>query len=139
MHAPAMALNQRIIWNSSSLKQIDEAKKQYLGFKRLKLRMTNADGMTLRKFIPDLEEIIVLKEKITSKVMYILCESGDDRITWNKENGKEAKEAKAEFNKLIDQGYKAYSVNSSGKKNKRIHEFDVDAEEIMMVPKTSRG
>ena len=63
----------------------------------------------------------------------------EGNVIWEKENGKQAKEAKAKFVELLDAGYKAYSVDAKGKKNKRIYEFDIDAEEIIMIPKTSRG
>ena len=40
---------------------------------------------------------------------------------------------------LTKKGYKAYSVDRNGNKNRRIKEFDVDAEEILMIPPTAKG
>ena len=50
-----------------------------------------------------------------------------------------AKEAKAKFEELLGKNYMAFSVDSEGKKNRKIEEFDIDAEEILMVPPTSAG
>lgn len=134
-----LIMDQRIVWNSSHLKQIDEAKKTYLKFKKLGYVITKIDGKVLERFIPSLEELIVKAQKTTKRVMKILNEMGDERLVWEKENGKQAKEAKAKFIKLLDDGYKAYSVDRGGNKNRRIEEFDIDAEEILMVPKTAKG
>ena len=73
------------------------------------------------------------------RVLKILSEAGDERLVWNKEYGQEAKEAKRKFNEFLAKGYKAYSVDSQGKKNRKIEEFDVDAEEILMIPATAKG
>jgi len=140
MTTSEITINERIIWNSSSLKQIDEAKKLYLKWKNKGYKIEDTAGNVVKRFKPAYEELIVLAQKMTKKFMVILCEKGDDdTIVWDKENGKEAKEAKAEFVKLMDKGYKAYSINRRSGKKTRIYEFDVDLEEILMVPKTVRG
>lgn len=140
MSANELIINERIVWNSSSLNQIDEAKKIYLKWKNKGYKIVDTTGNVVKRFKPAYEELIVLAQKITKKFMVILCDKGDDdTIVWDKENGKEAKEAKVEFVKLVDKGYKAYSINRRTNKKTRIHEFDVDLEEILMVPDTVRG
>jgi len=134
-----LVMDQRIPWNSLHLKEIDEAKKTYIKFKKLGYIITKIDGTILEKFSASLEEFIVKAQKTTKKVMKILNDKGDERVVWEKENGKQAKEAKSRFLKLIKDGYKAYSVDRKGEKNRRIEEFDIDAEEILMVPVTAKG
>jgi len=132
-----IAMDQRLVWNQKRLKEIDEAKKLYIRFKRLGHVITLSDKKTIiQRFNPALEEIIVLVKKVTKHEMKILTPEGDERVVWDKDNGYEAKQAKKRFNDLINQGYKAFSVNPSGNKNRKIIEFDVDAEEILLIPET---
>jgi len=137
--AEDLVMNRRVVWDSKHLKQIDEAKSLYRKYKAKGYVIAKADGSPLDRFVPTLEELVILAKKAKKGLMKILCSEGDRRLTWDKENGQEAKEAKAEFLKLIKEGYMALSVNSEGKKNHKIEEFDVDAEEILMVPPTAKG
>ncbi|MBE3085861.1 MAG: hypothetical protein IMZ64_06555 [Bacteroidetes bacterium] len=134
-----LVMDRRIVWDSRKLKEVDEAKATIRDYRSKGYLITKADGTPLDRFIPNLEEVVVKAQKVAKRVMKILCEKGDERLVWDKENGKEAKEAKAKFEDLIAKGHTAYSVDSSGKKNRKIEEFDVDAEEILMVPKTAKG
>lgn len=132
-------MDRRIVWDSMRLKEIDEAKSEIMKFKRAGYEVILADGKPMERFNPRFEEVIVKARKVSKKVLKILCEKGDERIVWDKENGHEAKEAKAKFSEFLKKGYKAYSVDSKGQKNRRIEEFDVDAEEILMIPQTVKG
>lgn len=135
-----LVMDRRIVWHANSLKQIDEAKAIIMGYKRKGYRIVNPDGTDFEKFDPRLEEAVIKAEKIKPKhVMKILCDKGDERIIWDREDGYEAKAAKAKFVELLKKGYKAYSVDHEGNKNRRIDEFDIDAEEVMMIPPTSKG
>ena len=135
-----LVLDRRIMWDKTHLKQIDQAKKEYLKWKRKGYVITLEDKMTvIERFNPAFEEIVVLTRKVTKHVMKILNQEGDERIVWDKENGMEAKQAKERFLKLLKDGWLAYSVDRDGNKNRKITEFDVDAEEILMVPKTAKG
>jgi len=135
-----LIMDTKIVWDKCRLLEIDEAKKRYREFKKEGYVTTLEDKTTvIDRFNPTLEVIVILAKKITRNVIKILTEKGDDRIVWDKENGPEAKQAKNKFNELIDKGYKAYSVNKNSKKNRKISEFDIDAEEILMIPETVRG
>jgi len=132
--------NRHYAWDPRSLREIDEAKSIVLGFKREGYVITLADGETpMDKFLPELAEVIVQARKITQKIMKILNNKGDERIVWDKDDGPEAMMAKERFKDLLKKDYKAYSVDVKGKKNRSIEEFDVDAEEILMIPPTSAG
>lgn len=135
-----IVMNQRIIWDPSRLKQIDEAKKEILKYKRKGHIIVKADGTPLDRFDPSLGEVIIKAAiNLGRHVMMILCDKGDDLIVWDKDNGRQALEAKEKFLELIRKKYRAYSVDNEGKKNKVITEFDVEAEQIIMVPPTSKG
>lgn len=134
-----LVMDRRIVWDSTRLKEVDEAKALVRQYRSEGHVITKADGTPLDRFIPSLEEVVIKAQKIAKSVMKILCEKGDERLVWDKENGKEAKEAKAKFEDLIKRGFTAFSVDPKGKKNRKIEEFDVDAEEILMVPKTAKG
>ena len=140
----ALVMDRRVVWDSKSLKQVDEAKSVVMPYKRAGYEILTVDdegkeGPPMEFFRPYFEAVIIKANKVCGHVMKILCEKGDDRIVWDRENGREAKEAKKKFAELLGKGYKAYSVDANGKKNRRIHEFDVDAEEILMIPKTAKG
>lgn len=134
-----LVMNQRIVWDATHKKQVEEAKQEFLKFKREGYLITDDTGRQIEHFRPHFEELIIVAQGTKKSCMKILSESGDDRIIWDMNNGKEAKEAKAKFVELMKKGYKAYSVDSKGKKNRRIEEFDVEAEEILMVPPTAKG
>jgi hypothetical protein len=134
-----LVMDLRLVWNARKLKEIDEAKTEYRKYKALGYQIVKADGTPLDRFMPALEEIVVKAKKVYQRVLKVLNEKGDERIVWDKENGRQAKEAKAKFEEFLKKNYMAFSVNSKGEKNRKIDEFDVDAEEIMMVPPTSAG
>lgn len=134
-----VALDRRVVWDSSRLREIDEAKTIIMEHKRAGHVILKGDGTVMERFHPSLQEVIIKATKIVRSVMKILDVTGDTRITWDKENGKEALEAKQKFQDLLKQGYKAYSVTASGNKGRRIEEFDVDAQEILMIPETRKG
>ncbi len=134
-----LVLDRRIIWSANNKKEVEQAKREILGFKRQGYLIERNDGSIMENFRPYYEEVIIRAKKVGGHVMKILCQAGDERLTWDCENGREAKQAKKKFQDLITNGHKAYSVDVEGKKNRRIHEFDVDAEEILMVPPTAKG
>lgn len=135
-----LVMDERVVWDSKRLKQVDEAKMLIMGFKRRGYQIMLGDGITpMERFRPYLEEVVIKAHKLGTRVLKILCEKGDERLVWDKERGQQAKEAKKKFLEYLEKGHKAYSVDFNGKKNKRIHEFDVDAEEILMIPPTAKG
>ena len=134
-----LVIDRRVVWDSMRLRQIDEAKKLVLNYQKAGYVIVKSDGTPMERFHPSLQEVVIKAIKATKKVMKILDETGDTRLTWDKENGKEAKEAKAKFEELIGKGWKAYSVTATGQKKRNIEEFDVDAQEILMISPTVKG
>jgi chlorite dismutase len=133
-------MNLRLIWDSKKLKEVDEAKAEYRKYRAQGYEIQKPDGTIIDRFMPYLEELIVKAKKICNlHVMKILNDKGDERLVWDKENGKQAKEAKVKFEELLGKKYMAFSVDTQGNKNRKIEEFDVDAEEILMIPPTSAG
>jgi len=131
-----LVMNQRVIWDRTKIKEIEEAKQLILGFRRDGYEIMKTDGTPMERFNPCFEEVIVKASKVCKKILKILSDKGDERVVWDRDNGREAKQAKKRFEKLLKEKYLAFSVDAKGKKNRKITEFDVDAEEILMVPPT---
>jgi len=134
-----LVMDQNIIWNKFNKKEVEQAKKVLMEFKRKGYELIKTDGTLMKKFSPVLEEVKVKVKDVAKSVMKILSPEGDERLIWDKDNGREAMQAKKKFLQLIKEGYTAFSVDHKSEKNKKITEFDVDAEEIMMVPETVKG
>jgi hypothetical protein len=134
-----LLLDTWLVWDPCRLKEIEEAKQLFLKYKRAGHKFQTRAGQQIDKFNPNLGEILVKAERILKHVMKILCDKGDERLTWDKENGREAKEAKKKFTELLAKGYIAYSVDENANKKRKILEFDIDAEEILLIPPTSAG
>jgi hypothetical protein len=135
-----LVMDRTIVWDSSHLKEIDQAKKKYISYRKQGYLITKDDKKTIiDRFNPMFEAFVVIAKKVKGKKMTILTEKGDERIVWDMDNGLEAKQAKNRFVKLLKEGFKAYSVNQNGEKNRRITEFDVEAEEILLIPQTIKG
>jgi len=134
-----LVMDQRIVWDRSKMKEIEQAKKMIVDYKRKGYEILKPDGTLMERFSPFLEEVIVKAQKIAKSVMKILTDKGDERLVWDRDNGREAKQAKKRFLDLLKQGYTAFSVDRDSEKNRKIKEFDVDAEEILMVPETVKG
>lgn len=138
-HKP-LVMDRIVPWNANSLKQLDEAKAIFYSFLRQGYVIVDSKNQVIRRFQPAAEQFKILAEKVSNKnEMKILCDKGDDRITWSRENGRESIEAKKKFEEFLAKNYTAYSVDRKGKKNRKIEEFDVDAEEVIMVPPTAKG
>ena len=134
-----LVMDQRIVWDRSRMKEIEQAKKTIMDYKRKGYEIQKSDGTLMERFSPFLEEVIVKTQKVAKSVLKILTDEGDERLVWDRDNGREAKQAKKKFLDLLKQGYTAFSVDQGSEKNRKIKEFDVDAEEILMVPGTVKG
>jgi hypothetical protein len=137
----SLVMNTRLCWDSKSKKQVEEAKQWFVAFKRKGVPIQDTNGKPVQFFRPHYEELVAMAtvDHIGNRTLKILNDKGDERVVWDSNNGKQAKEAKDKFLSLVKSGYSAYSVDAKGKKNHRIDEFDVEAEEILMIPPTAKG
>lgn len=61
--------------------------------------------------------------------------SGDTKVIWDPKNNDEIEAAEAQFDVLIDKGFKAYKVDKKGDKSgSPIKKFDPKAGKLIMVP-----
>lgn len=67
-------------------------------------------------------------------VLVVLDQSGDTRHTWDRDNAEEVSEMRALFERMVKKGYQAWSVKRGGDKDRRITEFDPDAEKVIFAP-----
>ena len=68
-----------------------------------------------------------------------LNETGDSKFIWDPDKEAEVEAAEAQYDALLDQGYKAFKVGKTGKKGKALDGFDPDLGKIIMVPKMVGG
>ena len=134
-----LVMDQRVVWNKFNKKEVEQAKKILMDYRRKGYELLKSDGTIMQRFSPILEEVKVMAKGVAKSVMKILTDVGDERLVWDKDNGREAKQAKKKFLELLKKGYTAFSVDHASEKNRKITEFDIDAEEIMMVPETVKG
>jgi len=74
------------------------------------------------------------------RVMAILDRTGDTKLIWDCESKDEVDNARETFNRLRKKGYLAYKVvGKEGNKGEQIHEFDPDAERIILSPAMKGG
>lgn len=71
--------------------------------------------------------------------LLILDDTGHTRMQWNKKNPDEVAAAKTRFDELRRQGYMAYTVNKAGDQGVVLHDFDPEAERIIMHKQTVGG
>jgi hypothetical protein len=74
-----------------------------------------------------------------SHVLAILDASGDTRIIWDSDNEVEVANAKRTFDDFLKKGFRAFSVNRKGEKDKQIREFDESAEKMILAPALAGG
>lgn len=71
--------------------------------------------------------------------LIILDQTGDTKVIWDKNNRDEVDNARDTYKKMKDKGYMAYSVKEDGEKKKIIHEFDPEAEKLILTPPLRGG
>ena len=71
--------------------------------------------------------------------MSILDPTGDTKLIWDSDNRDEVENARKTFKDLKKKGFLAYSVSKKGDKRDVMHEFDEDAERIIMSPQMRGG
>jgi hypothetical protein len=69
-----------------------------------------------------------------TQVMVVLDQTGDTRHYWDRGNEVEVKEMKKLFKRMTDKGYQAWSVSRKGDQDRKITEFDPEAEKIIFSP-----
>ena len=67
-------------------------------------------------------------------VLCILDRTGDTRLIWNPDDDVEVENARRTFTEMLAKGFRAFSVNKKGDKDKQIREFDPEAEKMILTP-----
>lgn len=68
-----------------------------------------------------------------------LASGGDIKSIWDPKNDAEVEAAEDQFEKLIDEGFKAFKVGKTGRKGVEITDFDRDAGKIILIPPIAGG
>ena len=109
------------------------------------LRMVATDGHRLSMIhregyrIRGIEKGIILPKKGVMEVRKIMGDkeeerTGDQKVIWHSDKQGEVDAARETFNRLKNKGYMAFLLKKEGEKGKVIHEFDANAEKLIMAP-----
>jgi len=127
----------RIEWDTDNKKEIEEAKAYYRKAKTEGRIVTDVENNVIEFFKPSLGGIVIketeLKEHEFSVRVY--DETGDRRLIWDSSDPKQVKEAMKLFNDYISRGWRAYATCEKGVTRRRIHEFDIEHEEVSFEEK----
>ena len=70
----------------------------------------------------------------------VMGRQGDTKIIWDKHRPEEVENARRTFDEIRKKGYLAYAVRGrEGEKGSQIHEFDPEAERLIMAPPMRGG
>lgn len=73
-------------------------------------------------------------EEGEGSVLVILDQTGDTKHIWDPSNADEVSEMRDLFNRMKAKGMQAWSVTRKGDKDRRVTEFDPQAEKIIFAP-----
>jgi hypothetical protein len=76
---------------------------------------------------------------MSEHLMKVMGGEGDVKVIWDESKSDEVEAARATFDKLIEKGYKAFSVKKNGEKSEMITVFDPDLEKIILAAQISGG
>jgi hypothetical protein len=71
---------------------------------------------------------------MTMHQMNILDHTGHTTVSWDPNNATEVATAEANFDSMIEQGYRAFRIEGANQQGKRIEQFDRTAAKIMFLP-----
>lgn len=73
-------------------------------------------------------------------VLRIADETGDTPMQWDRNDPEQVAKARAQFDRYTKElRHTAYTVTDNGKRNVVIHDFDPDAERIILMPQFVGG
>lgn len=72
-------------------------------------------------------------------VMVILDRTGDTKHIWDRHNTAEVEMMEDLFDQMVEKGMQAWSVTRKGDKDRKITEFDPEAEKIIFSPALQGG
>jgi hypothetical protein len=71
--------------------------------------------------------------------MNIMDQTGHTRTIWDASNAIEVEAARATYDRLTREGYRAFHVKKDGDQGVRMDNFDPSAEKMIMVPQLKGG
>jgi hypothetical protein len=81
----------------------------------------------------------MLAEPTVTHELVVMDRTGDTKIVWDSGNADDVAAAKDTYDKLKKKGYMAYTVKRNGDKGEVIHDFDAEAEKIILAPRMVGG
>lgn len=130
-------LKMRISWDDSNRKEVENAKKYYQEARKQNRKVLDKEGDIVEFFHPSLRDIIISETELHEHEFSsrIIDDSGDRRIIWDSRDKEQVRDAFKIFNEYLEKGWRAYAVDSSGKKKKRVYSFKAAQEELYIDEK----
>ena len=75
----------------------------------------------------------------TKNYMDVMNPSGHTKVEWNPSNPTEVQVARDTFERMTDEGYSAFKLDSRDNQGQRIDEFDPSARRMILVPQLKGG
>ncbi len=72
-------------------------------------------------------------------LLHILDPTGDQQVTWNRNDPTQVDIAMAAYNDAIRRGYMGYKVTADGRRGEVLRQFDRAAERIILAPAMQGG
>jgi hypothetical protein len=129
---PLHTANLRIEWDTTNKKEIEDAKKYYQRARAEKRTITTIEDIPVTCFNPNLGTLLIKNTELkeTEFEMRIFDETGDRRLIWDSTDTDMIKDAAKMFKEYIKKGWRAYAIGFKGRPNKRVYDFDPEAEEL---------
>ncbi len=94
----------------------------------------------LRRKVPQTyKDILETEVGPNEGVMAFMDETGDQKVTWNRDNDEEVDRTRKLFDEWKKKRYMAYKVKRDGTKGEVITAFDSEAEAIIFAPPLQGG
>jgi hypothetical protein len=127
-----------IEWDDTDKREVENAKEHYRNARSAGRIITDLDGNIITHFRPSLCGFIIKEKELKENefAVRVLDETGDRRLIWDAADPFQIREAATLFKDYIKRGWRAYAVDDSGKSRRRIHDFDLEKQEILFEEKS---
>jgi hypothetical protein len=122
----AAPLPQRIVWNPDLVTDRDAA--------QARIAQLVAQGYHCQGVQAGEALLTPPGRAVDQLLIRVLDDNGDSRLLWDRRVPAECADARAKFDRYLQQGYRAYVTRSDGSKGARVETFDALMEEIIVAP-----
>jgi hypothetical protein len=85
------------------------------------------------------QDVLDTKLEPNQSVMAVMNASGDLKCIWDRTKPSEVEAVRAQFKDFKKKGYMAYKVTEGGNRGEILHDFDPDAQSVILAPALKGG